>query len=201
MSRFTFILVLFLVVLFGFLAINGMKSSYKLLPIQESKAVDQVRFSDWHQFVSNQDHFSVKLPVVPQHVDQAIPDPVTNKMRVYDTYVSQTDDGTIFMISLIKFQAPKQANADFFQKTIINDMIASNPKNQLKDIHVSQFQDQQASTFKIENDLTIVLGKTFVNNHILYLLTAVFDKDQFSKEDFEYFIDSFQLNQTKPTAK
>lgn len=197
MSRFTFILVLLLIILFGFLAINGLKSSYKILPIQESKAVDQVPFSDWHRFVSNEDQFSVKLPVMPQHADQSIHDPITNKKRLYDMYVAQTDEGTIYMISLIKFQDPMQANDDFLQRTIINDMIASNPKNQLKDIQVGQFQNQQASTFKIENDLTIVLGKTFVDNKILYLLTAIFDKENFNSEDFDYFINSFQLHSNK----
>ncbi|KAF3362382.1 Uncharacterized protein PHSC3_001049 [Chlamydiales bacterium STE3] len=201
MSRFTFALTIALIVLFGFLAVNSMKNSYKILPINAAKAVDQVPFSDWHRFVSTEDQFAVKLPVIPQHATQSIRDPLTNKPRIYDMYVAQKEDGTIFMISLIKFPEVIQASNDVLQKTIINDMIASNPKNQLKDIKVSNYHNHKASDFKIENEEHIVIGKTFVNGKTLILLSTIFNHNAMNEQEYEFFVNSFELEPSQPTPE
>lgn len=194
MSRFTFFLVIVILALLGYLAVNSLKSSYKILPIQAAKKVDQVPFSDWHKFESKEDKFIVKLPVVPQHATQTIVDPKTKQSRVYDMYVAQKEDGTIFMVSLIKFPNALGEMDESLQKTIINDMVASNPQNQLKNMQVNTFLNHQALDFSIENDALTIFGKTFINNNVLYLLTTIFNNDTLDARDFEYFVNSFTLD-------
>lgn len=200
MSRFAFFLVIVIIALLSFLAVNALKSSYKILPIQAAKKVDQVPFSDWHKFESSDDNFTVKLPVVPQHASQTITDPKTKQLRVYDMYVAQKEDGTIFMVSLIKFHDLGTQLDESLQKTIVNDMVASNPQNQLKNMQIVDFQNHKALDFSIENSALTILGKTFINNNILYLLTTIFNNDALDARDFEYFVNSFSLGESSSNS-
>lgn len=175
------------------MAVKSLKSSYKILPIQQAKKVDTAPFSDWHDFRAPTGKFAVRLPVLPQHATQTVVDPKTKQSRFYDMYVSQTDDNRIFMISLITFPEDGKEAPEMVQKTIVNDMLASNPKNQLKSMKVGDFHNFKTLDFTIENpDMTLV-GTTFMNGPTLYLLTTIFNANNYNAKDYDYFINSFNL--------
>lgn len=193
MSRFIFLVIIALLALFGYYSIYWLKGSYKILPIKQAKKVDNVPFSDWHDFKAPSGKFNVRLPVLPQHATQTIVDPKTKLPRFYDMYVAQGNNGTIFMVSLIKFPEGFKESPEFLQKTIVSDMVASNPQNQLKNMKISQFQKQQALDFTIENSEMTVAGKTFMKGPILYLLSGIFNKEAFEPAEYDFFINSFDL--------
>lgn len=194
MSRIAFVILIILIaILLSILAVKSLKTSYRILPIQQAKKVDTVPFSDWHNFKAPTGKFSVRLPVLPQHATQTVVDPKTKESRFYDMYVAQTEDNRVFMISLITFSGDGKETSEILQKTIVNDMLASNPKNQLRSMRVGDFHNFKSLDFSIENpDMTLV-GKTFMNGPTLYLLTTIFNAHNFNAQDFDYFTDSFKL--------
>lgn len=171
------------------LGVVFIKDSYRILPLGASKEGQAGPFTEWRNFDSQK--FNVMLPAVPQNATQNITDPKTKEVRHYDMFIAQKSNGAMFMISLITF---KGTSPDTLQKTVINDLLASNPQNQLKDMKVGSFQDSKSIEFKIGNPDTTVKGVTFVVGNTLYLLTAVFPNQVYSDADYDYFIKSFHLN-------
>ena len=79
------------------------------------------------------------------------------------------------MVSLIRF-LDSQESPEILQKTVVNDLMAANPVNQLKNMQMGEFQNLQTLDFTIENNLMSIDGRTFMNGDTLYLLTGVFPK-------------------------
>lgn len=201
MSRFALIIIGFAIVILLYFGITSLKQSYKLLPIQSAKKVDTVPFSDWHQFKAPTGKFSVMLPVLPQHATQHLTDPKTKEPRVYDMYVAQNESQTIFMISLIKFSDKEKSSPEMLEKTIINDMLKSNPQNKLKNLKDENYQGFKALNFTIENDQMVIHGKTFMDGPILYLISGIFNKQSYNPKDYDYFVSSFQLPKSKALSQ
>lgn len=55
---------------------------------------------DWSQFTSTEDGFSIDLPSSPEHVSQTITIPNTDLKISYDTFISEPNDSTVYVISV-----------------------------------------------------------------------------------------------------
>lgn len=202
MSRFVLIAAIVLIVFLGLMGISSMKESYKLLPVQESVKADSIpTFANWHDFTAPNNKFTVKLPTLPQNATQTIKDPQTHQYRNYDMYVAQNIDGSVFMISLITFQNPLNAvDSDTLMRTTINDLSQSNPENKLADFKQDTYENHPAFKFKIESNDKYTQGLTFIKDKTLYVLLVISkDKEQENK-DYNYFIQSFQMQNPVDTS-
>lgn len=191
MARFAFLLTLTAIAIVGFLGIFFLKDSYKLLPLGSTKETP-APFADWHLFDAPSGKFRVMLPTLPQHATQSNKDKKTDEVRHYDMYVAEKLDGSIFMVSLITFPNSKEA-PEMIQKTVVNDLLASNPSNQLKNMKVGEYKKFKTIDFAIENNEMTIHGMTFVDGATLYLLSAIFRNSAYNPEEYEYFIKSFEL--------
>jgi hypothetical protein len=200
MSRALLIIVIVLVVLASLMALRYGKESYKILPVQTTAAaLHEDHFETWHEFTSPSKTFSVKLPVLPQHATERLSDPKTHNIRDYDMYVSEEQNGTVFMISLITFlDQSHAANAEYLLTNIMNDMVAANPKNKLITTKMTTFQRHKAIDFSIGNDQAHIEVKAFVVDATLYILTMISKSENQSANEFKYFIDSFQMHDKAP---
>ena len=90
-------------------------------------------------------------------------------------YVSQKDDGTIFMVNLITFLDDKNRDPQEILDGLVDDVFLSNPKNELLKKEKEDYLSYPSTHFAIkDNDVTIT-GKAFVANKTLYVLTTVAD--------------------------
>lgn len=192
MTRLTFVFTLIAIAVIGFLGIALLKQSYKLLPIGATKEFAPLPFADWHSFETATGKFRVMLPTLPQHATQTNKDSKTEEVRHYDMYVAEKLDGSIFMVSLITFPDSKEA-PEMIQKTVVNDLLISNPTNQLKNMKVGAYKKFKTIDFAIENNEMTIHGMTFVDGDTLYLLSAIFRNSSYSPAEYEYFIKSFEL--------
>ena len=198
MARFTFLAVITAMVILGFLGITYLKDSYKVLPIGASKEFEPGPFAEWRLFTAPSGQFEVDLPTIPQNAKQTIIDPKTKLPRQYDMYVAQMSNNTVYMVSLIRFPNSKES-PEILKKTVVNDLMAANPVNQLKNMEVGDFQNFKTLDFTIENNLMQINGRTFMDRETLYLLTAIYPTGQFKQEDYDHFIKSFALSPPEDT--
>lgn len=193
MTRFVVMAILTAFVVLFFIGLGNIKDSYKLLPIDASKeGAGTTKFSSWKDFHSPDQKFSVMMPAYPQNAKQSMKDPKTKEIRKYDMYVAEKEDGSLFMISLIQFPESKET-PEYIQKSVVNDLLASNPQNQLKSMKIGDYKGKKTLDFSITNNEMTVEGMAFSDGDTLYLLSAIFKNNSYNPEEFKYFVSSFDL--------
>lgn len=189
MSRLIFFGFIFGFVLFTFMMLYEAKDTYKILPVSEEVNPPLSQYADWTEYTA-EGKFKVLLPVVPQHATESLAQP---EPRVYNMYVSEMADGTIFMISQIRFLGGIERTPQNLLSDIMRDMLKSNPDNELKDVNADVFQGFHAMDFSIVSPQREMLTKAFVKGKTLYVMTMIAKNAEARRSDFETFVNSFQL--------
>jgi hypothetical protein len=175
--------------------------------IAEKKAWDLLHVEDWHEFTPPSEKFKVLVPTLPQHATEKIGDPKTKEARIYDMYVSQKENGSIFMISLITLlDNPNKSLDEKMLASVVDNMLTASPNTKVKLMQMGQYKEYPAIDFSIENEQVNVDGKAFLVGNTLYLLTTVSKQNDYNRKEFEFFANSFQLmpagnSEVKPKAK
>lgn len=200
------LLIILVVVVAGasYFVISSTKEMYKVLPVDAqapevtteapvAKSHKPVtNFVSWHEYSSPNGDFRVMFPALPQQTSQKIIDQKTQEPRFYEMYVSEKDDGTIFMITAITF--PSNRDPKTTEKMLtkaMNDMIESDPKNHLKKNQVTDYKNMKALDFSIENDKVSIDGKAFMIGDTLYVLTSLGNNQSYNDKEFNFFANSF----------
>lgn len=207
MSRAPIILGLAALAIGAYAAVHYLKDSYELIPINTQPQVlsQSDEFAEWYGFTDPAGKFKVRLPLLPQQASQQVSDPETGERREYSMYVAQTNDETIYMISLITFE-PKENLADDEKvvRSLIEGMVKAHEGNKLTYIRPSTFLDHPAFNFEIANASNVILGRSFIDNSTLYVLTRITKNGPIGtpnngsagikgEDAFNYFADSFIL--------
>jgi len=173
-------------------AFSQLKSSYELLPIQAAKKAAPSTYSLWQNY--NAETFSVSVPVLPQNATDVVKEPNTQETRIYDLYVSETPDGTIYMISVITFPhlAPGTAPNALID-SILDGMVKAQPNNVLSENTPASLFGDEGRKFTLQGDEQTFMGQAFMQGKSLFVLTGIYKKDNVQAPDFKYFVDSFAL--------
>jgi ATP-dependent helicase/DNAse subunit B len=166
--------------------------SRSALQQKELQEYADAEFETWHEYTAPSSKFKVLLPVLPQHGQDTVNVPDAPGKREYDLYVSEKDDGTIFMISLIKILNDEKLDENTLT-AVMNDILKASPNNKLKIMKMGKYKQYPAIDFSIENDQVNIDGKAFLVGNTLYLLTSVSKMMNYKKQEFEFFVNSFQL--------
>ena len=152
-------------------------------------------FENWHEFTSPDGDFKVMLPTLPQHASDMIKDKNNGEERKYDMFVSEKSDGSVFMINVITFAAPPdEKQKDQLRRTMMNDVLKSNPNNNLLRAETTSFKEVPALDYAIENTEMNVDSKVFVTDRALYALTRLVKKERHNQKEFDFFTNSFDLS-------
>ncbi|OJU80512.1 MAG: hypothetical protein BGO10_06350 [Chlamydia sp. 32-24] len=198
MGRVLTILSVLLVLIAGVYYFFEPSEKYKILPLKtqdmEIAATSPVIDDNWHEFVSPSGKFKVMMPVEPQKANDIFVDPDTKQKKDYYMYVAQTANGTVFMVSLIAFGKDEDGDVRF--KDIVKDMMASDPKNVLSNMHTANYQGHEARDFDIENEKMKIMNRAFVKKDKIYLLSAITPKGV-KDPDVNLFLNSFEFIEVK----
>lgn len=200
MTRFAFIGVVTVIVVLIVLGIANIKNTYKLLPIQATQQFIKTPYEEWQEFDSPSGTFQVKLPTLPQRATQTIKDPKSQTIRQYDMYVAQQNNNTTYMISAVRYINNKES-PETLQKSMISDLLASNPSNQLKTMSAGSYKQFPTIDFTITNDTNTIDGMTFMDGETLYILSTIFSNQRYNPEDYQFFVKSFDLTNKLEEAK
>lgn len=195
-------LVAFVLVLLGlgaFLGVWFSKDSYKILPVTETPvpeaALEKYNFQDWHAFSSPDQTFQVMFPTLPQHAKETVKDKKNGDERKYEMYVSEKEDGTMFMISTITFKKLKNDPVED-QKLLsemMNDMVASNPKNVLQKSKEGDYKGHRTLEYTINNNELSIEVKSFLVKDRMYVMSRIAKLSNYNAEEYNFFINSFDL--------
>lgn len=178
----------------GFLVFKfSQNSSESNVQRQQLQEQDETQFHKWHEFSSPTAKFKVQFPTLPQHATDTIDDPKTKELREYDMYVSEKENGTIFMISIIKMMNKDVKIDENALTNVMNDILATSPQSKLKTMQMGTYQAHPSLDFSIENDQVNIDGKAFLDGNTLYLLTSAAKLPNYQKDEFNFFVNSFEL--------
>lgn len=200
MSPAKWISVVIIAVLFlaTYLILDNSKTLYRTLPgnldlTMPAQGQTNATLLPWKTFSSDVGHFRVDLPVEPEHATEDSLDKKSHKKRKYEMFVSQQDDGTIFMISLVKFPPDSSEPNEQTLKALVDDTVAADPKNKLESQNNGTFLNNPAKDFEIVNEQFHFRIKAFIANKTLYILTYVSPLGSYDPKAFDQFTNSFQL--------
>jgi hypothetical protein len=200
MSKYFTFFVILALLLAGVITYQLSKDPSRLLPLKEEPpaGMESFDFQDWHLYKAPNGKFTVLLPTLPQNATENIKDQNTGENRKYDMYVSEKQDGTIFMINLITFEKQIAENEkETLMRTMMNDMMESNPNNELRSVQVQKYKGFDALDFSFGNPEMVIDAKTFIVNDTLYVITRIAKEGNQQESEFKYFINSFEFPETQ----
>lgn len=156
-------------------------------------------FGNWSEYTPPTKKFTAKFPSSPQHATDKATDAKTKELKQYEMYISESE-GKVFMISVISFLNADKAKKDekAVLKSIVDDMVSSNSSNKLEKLQYGTFEGLNDVDFVIVNKSYAVVGRAFVDENQLYVLSALTKTPEESKREFNYFINSFKLTGHEP---
>lgn len=186
-----FIIIAALVVLTGGLLLWKGEGHAPLQGKESEKREPAASLKNWRTFKDPQGNFKVLLPAIPQHATDKIIDPDSGDMRHYSTYVASDDHGTAFMVSTITMPHQiKDGQLEEKLKSIVNEMLNRNKENKLQKMRL----DKQANAldFWLSNDQLVIAGRIIAYGNTVYVLSSVDNKDSYSQEELNFFVNSFE---------
>src|SRR5262245_48658434 len=93
----------------------------------------------WTEYTAPLGQFKVLLPSHPHHSREARGD------KEYEIFLAPRDESTIYSINMISFSEKQEKDLEQF----LNEMLKSNPKNLVKDIHKGTFNNSNAFDFTV----------------------------------------------------
>lgn len=201
MSRtFIVIAVIVIAVIILFFIGNYQQSSPETAKSQSllESAVQANIKKNWHEYTPASKAFKVFLPGRPQEVTDRIFDPATGEWHRYTTIIAASPGGTAFMLSVITFHhSPTEKDL----KDMISDILARKKTNKLHYIRETTFQNAPALDFSISSGEVQILGKVFARGNEVYVLSMIGNVTAPSKQEYDYFMNSFSIEIPTPPEK
>ncbi len=200
MSKSTITLIVLIVAVASIMVIRLTTSPINIIsenPQEKTVDYEQYNFQNWKEFTAV-NLFKVLMPTLPQHASKSIEDSDKQINKKYDMYVSERGDRTIFMITLISFlNKPTNFNSEQVLKEMMNNMIGSNSDNTLQTVNLAQYNGYPSLDFSYSNKETYVDTKAFMVNGTMFVLTRASVIQNYNTEEFRFFINSFELSNSK----
>jgi hypothetical protein len=188
------------ILLFGmFYLVPRLTNAYKTLPgidsaVTNSDKNDSENFSDWKEFTPKSGLFKVMLPHPPQTAKDLVAIPGSDKKRRYDMYASEKIDGTLFLISAITYphDVDTSLTDDILQQTL-DELMKSNPDNRISKLKNNNFKTYRTLDFSLNNREFHVEGKILMVGKTVFVLSYITRNKSFNPNEYQKFIDSFEL--------
>lgn len=148
---------------------------------------------DWKPFTSESNHFEAGFPNPPQHVSKSVPIPDTDKKNLFDIYISEQPNQTIFMVRVITYPDDYNFNGEALIRKGMEEMLGANDQNVLRKIEYGTFQGTKSLHFAVQNPTARTDALSFLIGRKLYLLSYVSHVDNYDDKAFSLFTDSFKL--------
>lgn len=185
-----------LLIFFGLLSLKDHSKSTPVEVASSQNASGETNVTNWHFYTSPDEKFRVFLPAFPQSASQGVKDPSGQKKRHLTTFISEKEDGTSYLITIITLPDAPSAQGEVLLKEVVNDMVSANGSNKLKNMTPSDFHKMKAVDFSIENNDMKIKGMAFSTGNEIYVLTAAKSSD-IDPQEYAFFINSFELAQPK----
>lgn len=189
MARFLFILILLFAAAGIYYVYRGEPSKNGIASAKaSSKGVE-----NWNVYTPTSGNFKVFFPSLPQSASSTIVDKISQEPKYFATYASTTPDGDAFIVNVITFKPDeKLEEAKNLITKHVMEMVQAREGNKLLSLNEGVYKGEPAFDFDIENGEMHILGKAFIKNKKLYILSMTSPKEHFETEKFAFFVNSFE---------
>ncbi len=150
--------------------------------------------NEWKNFTSKKSGFSVKLPVQPEHVDQTITIPNTDLEITYDTYLSEPNDSSVYVISVWNYPSDiDMSKPEINLQDGFSGMLSALPGSEVLNMSMDEVQGFKALDFLVKNEDIYFQGKLILVHNTLYQVFTVYKSSEDMTNNYINFIDSFKL--------
>lgn len=168
----------------------------------EQQATDKVtnyfsQSEEWKVFNSALGQFQATFPTYPTHETDNIQIPDSSITLKYDSYLSETSDGTTYFVNTVTYSSEiDTSNPETNLEGSLNGMVASSEGNEVISSNFTYFEGYRALDYKIKNtsENIYLQGKIILVNQTLYQLMVAYESGNFNKNNYDKFINSFELN-------
>lgn len=175
--------------------ILGIGAVFYLNSRKNSMTLSSQHFSTWKEFTPVSGLFKVLLPYSPQYAKDFVTLPDSHQQLRYDMYASEKIDGTLFLINVVTYPTGTDLSiSDDLLYQTLDELIRSKPDNKLLKSEKSFFLEKSTLSFSSENKNFHIEGKILIDSNRVYVLTYTTRKQDFDLAEYQYFIDSFKLN-------
>lgn len=149
---------------------------------------------DWKNYKYPQSGFAIDFPKKPEYVQQSVDIPKSKLKISYETYLSEPTDNVVFVVSVwnypgqIDMSKPEVNLQDGF-----NGMISALPGSETKSMKIQDFEGFKALEFLVQNENIFFQGKLILVHNTLYQVFTVYKNTEDMKNNFNHFINSFEL--------
>lgn len=164
---------------------------------EQQKQYAKLELQNWHEFTPQSNGFKVLFPTLPQHATEKLNDPHTNESRLYDMFVSQKENGNIYMISVITLLDPTIKLNESMLSSVVDNMVTASPTTKVTKMEMGNYKTYPSIDFSLESPQGYVDGKAFLVGNRLYMLTGVSNLTNYNRMEFDFFVNSFQLTSDK----
>ena len=160
---------------------------------------------NWETFTSEKNGFSIDFPAKPEHVSQTIDIPKTDMVIQYDTFISEPNENSIYVVSVWEYPESLDLSEPYQDlETGFQGMISALPGSEVVKKDKVDVAGNDALEFIVKNDEIFFQGKLLVVDNTLYQIFVVYKEDDKEMDsNYKRFIESFELlkKQTPPQVK
>ncbi len=149
--------------------------------------VSESNQKEWVSFTALDVGFQIDMPSTPRHIFNT---PTNNDSPKKGAFVSEGENGTQYILRVTAYpESLKEEKQGKFFRAEIDEIISSNPKNQLLSF------DELTSNFIIQNieDGSTFQGKMIRKENTIYTFVVFYPYEKFPEKNYERFINSFSF--------
>lgn len=196
MKRLIILLITLAFILFLYMLYRSTQQAYNALPESTPAALEGSRYLGWLDYTSPSGLFMAQFPVPPQFTTEISRDDVGIAQRTNEIYVSEQENGTIYLISLVRYHAKEDSlplPSEQMMSNVMYEMVDSQPDNQLIGFRKNSVLGNEGLEFTIVNKTIQMDTQVFTKLNDLYVLGYIANLKDYNERDFEHFVNSFKL--------
>lgn len=171
-------------------------SSFFILNFVQAAEINLIASKEeWQKFTAKDNGFSVEFPKKPTHVEQKIDIPQTDLSIRYDTYLSEPDDTSVYVVSVwyyppqVDMSKPDVNLQDGFQ-----GMLSALPGAKVMKSEKGDTDGFKTLEFQVKHENIYFQGKLILVYNTLYQVFTVYKEGASNmKDNYNRFINSFTL--------
>ena len=180
------------------LAIFCFVSLFQSSLFAEPRAKGSARNHQWKRFYSASGSCSINFPKHPDHVQQVTPIAEGRYQLRCDIYAAPFERKAVYMMLIAEYPSKMdQLHTKLSLEGILNGLLMQNPNGQLVFADIVEVSGHQALDFFIQTEGVCFQGRVLITGRNLYLLAMKCDRRHYSKEQYQQFVNSFALKQSR----
>ncbi|MCB1181252.1 MAG: hypothetical protein KDK55_04440 [Chlamydiia bacterium] len=194
---FKIVLSLLSVSLFVFPDLIALSSLFPEIAQNNAQKKQTKQVIKWEIYRSEDNSFSVMMPVKPEHVEQSIDVPNTNLSIRYDTYVSEPSESVVYVVSVWHYPSEiDMSKPEINLQDGFSGMLSALPGSEVIKMEMGKVDGFDAIEFLVKNEDIYFQGKLILVHNTLYQVFTVYRDSIDMKKDYDEFMDSFSLLNT-----